>query len=82
MNLWVEVVKRTFASVIYLVSGSLAAGSIAGIELWQAALMAGVTGILRVAEALSKAYLADGKIELDEINDTFADIAKKKKSTK
>lgn len=78
MKLWITVLKRTFASVIYLVSGSLAAGSIAGIELWQAALMAGVTGVLRVAEALSKAYLADGYIDEQEINNTFAEIGKKK----
>jgi hypothetical protein len=79
MKLWVMVLKRTFASVVYLVTGALAAGSIAGIELWQAALMAGVTGVLRVAEALSKAYLSDGVIDINEINDTFTEIAKKKK---
>jgi len=43
--------------------------------------MAGVTGVLRVAEALSKAYLADGIIDEQEINATFAEIGKKK-STK
>ena len=77
--MWIQVLKRTFASVLYLVSGSLAAGSIAGIELWQAALMAGVTGVLRVIEALSRAYLADGQIDVNEINDAFSGIAKKKR---
>ena len=47
------------------------AGAIAGVDLWKAVLMAGVGGVATVVEGLARAYMDDGKIDADEINDVF-----------
>ena len=77
--------KRTIALVILRVSGTFAAGSIAGVELWQSALVAAFIGIMDVAENLSRAYVVDGELSMDEINMAFsssaeAELSKAKKS--
>jgi hypothetical protein len=53
------------------------AGTIAGIELWQAIMIAGVGGVATVVEGLSRAYLQDGKLTSDEIDEVFATVDKK-----
>jgi hypothetical protein len=53
------------------VSGVLAAGSLGGIEIWQSALIASFVGVMEVAENLSRAYVTDGKLTYDEINDAY-----------
>lgn len=53
------------------------AGTIAGVELWQAIMIAGVGGVATVVEGLSRAYLQDGKLTEDEIDDVFASVDKK-----
>lgn len=85
MELVKKIFKRTIALVILKVSGVLAAGSIAGVELWQAALVAAFVGVMEVAESLSRAYVVDGTLDEDEINVAFAssaeaEVAKNKKS--
>jgi hypothetical protein len=42
-----------------------------GVELWQSFLMAGIGGVAVVVEGLSRAYLKDGNLSLDEINEVF-----------
>jgi hypothetical protein len=79
------ILKRTVALVILKVSGVLAAGSIAGVELWQSALVAAFVGVMEVAESLSRAYVVDGVLDTDEINTAFAssaeaEVAKSKSS--
>lgn len=69
------VAKRTIALIILRVSGTLAGGSIAGVELWQAALLAAFIGVMDVAENLSRAYVVDGDLTEDEINRAFASSA-------
>jgi len=67
--------KRTIALVILKVSSVLAAGSIAGIELWKSSLVAAFVGVAEVAESLARAYVVDGKLDNDEINVAFASSA-------
>lgn len=55
------------------------AGAIAGVTLWKAILMAGVGGVATVIEGLARAYMDDGKIDPDEINDVFNKVDKKAK---
>lgn len=55
------------------------AGAIAGVELWKAALMAGVGGVATVVEALSRSFLDDGKLDAEEINQAFNNVDKKAK---
>lgn len=56
------------------------AGAIAGVELWKAALMAGIGGMATVTEALARAYMDDGVLDEDEINDAFRRVDKKSAS--
>lgn len=75
MELTKVIFKRTVALVILKVSGVLAAGSIAGVELWQCALVAAFVGVMEVAESLARAYVVDGELNADEINTAFASSA-------
>jgi len=56
------------------------AGAIAGVPLWKAALMAGIGGVATVIEGLARAYMDDGKIDADEINEVFNKVDKKGKT--
>ncbi len=71
------ILKRILA--VFSASGLsvVGAGAIAGVELWQAVLMAGIGGVATVVEALSRAYLTDGKLTEDEINDIFTEAEAK-----
>lgn len=69
------VLKRTIALIILRISGTLAAGSIGGMELWQSALVAAFIGVMDVAESLSRSYVVDGDLTLEEINTAFASSA-------
>lgn len=53
------------------------AGAIAGVSLWKAVLMAGVGGVATVVEGLARAYMDDGVLDSDEINDVFNKVDKK-----
>lgn len=58
------------------------AGTLAGVQLWQAVLMAGIGGVATVVEGLSRAYLNDGKLTDEEIDEVFNSVDKKRKSPK
>jgi hypothetical protein len=75
MEIVKKILKRTIALVILKVSGVLAAGSIAGVELWQSALVAAFVGVMEVAESLARAYVVDGILDEEEINIAFASSA-------
>jgi hypothetical protein len=75
LNTFKTVTKRTIALIILRVSGTLAGGSIAGVELWQAAMLAAFIGVMDVAETLSRSYVVDGDLTEDEINRAFASSA-------
>jgi len=55
----------------------IGAGTIAGIELWQAIMVAGVGGVATVVEGLSRAYLDDGKLSAQEVDEIFNKVDKK-----
>jgi hypothetical protein len=52
------------------------AGAIAGVPLWKAVMMAGVGGVATVIEGLARAYMDDGKLDADEINEVFNKVDK------
>lgn len=56
----------------------IGAGTIAGVELWQAIFMAGIGGVATVVEGLSRAYLNDGKLTNAEIDEVFTSVDKKR----
>jgi len=57
----------------------IGAGSLIGVDIISSILLAGSLGVIKVAESLARAYIDDGKITLEEINDSFAIMEKKKK---
>ena len=60
----------------------IGAGAIAGVELTQAVLMAGIGGVATVVEGLSRAYLQDGKLSTAEIDEVFNAVDKKNSARK
>jgi hypothetical protein len=67
----VSIAGRIVAVFLATGLGVVAAGTIAGVELWQSFMMAGIGGVATVIEGLSRAYLKDGKLTIDEINAVF-----------
>lgn len=55
----------------------IGAGAIAGVSLWKAILMAGVGGVATVVEGLARAYMNDGKLDADEIDEVFNRVDRK-----
>jgi hypothetical protein len=51
--------------------GVIGAGAIADVPLWKAIFMAGIGGVAKVVEGLARAFLDDGKIDAQEIDEIF-----------
>lgn len=77
MDTFKNVMMRILAVIAAEALGVIGAGSLVGIEVWQAAVLAGALGAARVLEALARFYLADGNLSADEINAAFAKVDKK-----
>lgn len=77
MNTFKNVMMRILAVIAAEALGVIGAGSLVGIEVWQAATLAGALGAARVLEALARFFLADGSLSADEINQAFAKVDKK-----
>ena len=73
-----NIILRILATFAASGLGVVGAGTIAGVPLWKAIFMAGIAGVATVVEGLSRAFLDDGKLSLDEINDVFSKVEKKK----
>ena len=74
-----QIVTRIMA--VFSASGLsvVGAGTLAGVQLWQAVLMAGIGGVATVVEGLSRAYLDDGVLTDEEIDQVFNSVDKKRK---
>ena len=68
-------------SAVFVANGLavIGAGSLIGVDIISSILLAGSLGVIKVAESLARAYIDDGKITLEEINESFAIMEKKKK---
>lgn len=80
MEQFKQITMRIVATFAATGLGVVGAGSIAGIPIWKAVLMAGIGGVSFVVEGLARAYMDDGKLTVAEINDVFAKVDKKAKS--
>ena len=69
-------ILATFAATGLSVVG---AGAIAGVDLWKAVLMAGIGGVAHVVEGLARAFMDDGKLSDEEINEVFSKVDKRSK---
>tara|TARA_B100000925_G_C21944303_1_gene446008 strand:+ start:404 stop:661 length:258 start_codon:yes stop_codon:yes gene_type:complete len=56
----------------------IGAGSLIGVDILSSVLLAGSLGVIKVSESLARAYIDDGKITLEEINESFGLMDKKK----
>ena len=72
-----SVLMRIVAVIAAEALGVIGAGSLVGIEVWQAGVLAGALGAARVLEALARFYLADGELSAEEINEAFSNVDKK-----
>ena len=75
--MWLDIARRTFAVIILKVTGIFVGGAVIGLEIADAVAMAAFAGIIDVSQELSRSYLADGKLDADEINKSFGKIADK-----
>jgi hypothetical protein len=75
--MWLDIARRTFAVIVLKVTGIFVGGAVIGLEVGQAVAMAAFAGIIDVAQELSRSYLADGQIDIEDINRTFGKIADK-----
>lgn len=72
-----DIIKRALAVVAVSFLGTLGAGSVVGVEVWQAGLISAIMGLATVLEGLSRSYLQDGKLTKEEINEAFEEFSKK-----
>jgi hypothetical protein len=56
----------------------IGAGSLFGLDVITAAMMAGLLGVATVVESLARSFLDDGKLTSTEINEAFSKVDKKK----
>lgn len=73
-----NIIMRIVATFAASGLGVIGAGAIAGVDIWKACFMAGMAGVATVVEGLSRAFLDDGKLTTNEINDVFNKVDKKK----
>jgi len=74
-----NIVLRIIATFAASGLGVIGAGTIAGVPVWKAVFMAGIAGVAVVVEGLSRSFLDDGRLSVDEINAVFAKVDKKGK---
>lgn len=75
-----NIVLRIFATFAASGLGVVGAGTIAGVPIWKSVFMAGIAGVATVVEGLSRAFLNDGKLSVDEINSVFNKVDKSVKN--
>lgn len=81
ISTWAKVKQIFWRMIATFTANGLAtvgAGSIIGIEILDAILLAGTLGVVKVSEDLARAFLDDGKITLDEINEVFGKLDRRK----
>jgi hypothetical protein len=66
-----NILFRILATFSASALGVIGAGAIADVPLWKACFMAGIAGVAVVVEGLSRAFLDDGKLSLEEIDAVF-----------
>ena len=78
-----ETIKNILFRIIAVFAASgrtvLGAGAVVGVDLISAVMMAGILGVAAVVEKLARAFLDDGKLSMEEINQAFATVDKKSK---
>lgn len=66
-----EILKRMVALAVVQVTAILAGGAILGVDPLISGLTAAIVAIIQVSNDLAKAFLDDGKISMNEVNEVF-----------
>lgn len=76
-------IKNIFWRILAVFAASglsvLGAGAVVGIDLISAVIMAGILGVASVVEKLARAFLDDGQLTMEEINQAFSKVDKNSK---
>jgi hypothetical protein len=70
---YLKIAKRILALFLVTALATVGAGAAIGINVVQAALLAGIMGVANVVEDLARGYLNDGELTEDEVNQAFVD---------
>ena len=74
-------VKNILLRIIAVFAASglsvIGAGSLVGIGVAQAVILAGALGVATVVEKLARGFINDGSLSLDEINEAFNSVDKR-----
>jgi hypothetical protein len=70
---YLKIAKRMLSLFLVSALATVGAGAAIGIDVVQAALLAGIMGVANVIEDLARGYLNDGKLTEDEIDRAFVD---------
>jgi hypothetical protein len=77
-------IKNVFWRILAVFAASglsvLGAGAVVGVDLISAVMMAGILGVASVVERLARAFLDDGHLSMDEINQAFSKVDKNSKN--
>lgn len=68
----INIIKRMVATFVATAIGVVGSGAIVGVDVAKAALMAGVGAVAVVLERLSRSYLDDGNLSMDEVDAAFS----------
>jgi hypothetical protein len=66
-----KIVTRIVAYFVMTALAMIGTGTIVGIDMWQAAMMAGIAGVAQVVEGLARAYVGDGNLTAEEVDQVF-----------
>jgi hypothetical protein len=75
MGIWLDIARRTVAVIILKVTGVFVGGAVIGLEVRDAIAMAAFAGLMDVGQELSRSYLAEGRLDPEDINKSFGKIA-------
>lgn len=70
---YLMIAKRMLSLFLVTALATVGAGAAIGIDVWQAALLAGIMGVANVVEDLARGYLNDGKLTEEEVHRAFVD---------
>jgi hypothetical protein len=84
MNLSIvkDVIFRSVALFMTMALPAIGAGAFAGVEPVQSALIAGALGVSKVITDLAKAFLDDGQLTQEEVDNVFKRANKKSEGGK
>jgi hypothetical protein len=71
------IIARIIATFVANALAIIGAGSLIGVDIVSAVMLAGSLGVIKVIEGLARSYLDDGHLSLQEINDVFTKFDKK-----